>query len=129
MRELDLSPDQVRQVRRINQERRPIMEAAVTRLREASRSVDEAIYSDTLNEADVQVRMRELQTAQAEVARLRFTNELAVRKVLSPAQLVRFRDLRRQFAEQRQEFRNGRRGARRGLPLRRINRPAKPPSN
>jgi hypothetical protein len=36
-------------------------------------------------------------------------NELAVRRILTPEQLVRFRDLRRQFTEAREKFRNERR--------------------
>src|SRR6185437_14226405 len=48
-------------------------------------------------------RLNELQQAQAEVARIRFTNELAIRKILTPEQLGRFRDLRREFAAQNRQ--------------------------
>jgi hypothetical protein len=57
-----------------------------------------------VNDADVQTRIIEVQTAQADVAKIRFTNELAVRRVLTPQQLIRFRELRQQFEEERQEL-------------------------
>ena len=96
---LGLSPEQQQAVRRINQQRKPLMEAALARLKVANQAVDEAIYADNLDETAFQAKLRELHAAQAEVARLRFTSELEIRKVLTPDQLARFRDLRRQFQE------------------------------
>jgi Spy/CpxP family protein refolding chaperone len=98
------------------------MDAAARRLREANRSLDEAIYSDDVNEADFQARLKEFQAAQAEIARLRFESELGVRKILSPEQLFRFREIRRRFAERRigprrqQDVPNERRMRRLGRP-------------
>lgn len=100
-RELGLTPDQIAQIRGINIERKPLMEAATRKLREANKNLDMAIYADAPNEADVQARLDEYRQAQAEVVRLRFMSEFAVRKVLTPEQLVKFRDLRRKFAEMR----------------------------
>jgi Spy/CpxP family protein refolding chaperone len=94
---LGLSPEQAQQVRKINQSRKPLMEAATMRLREANRAMDVAIYADTVDESAFQARLKELQAAQAEVARLRFTSELQIRQILTPDQLARFRDLRKQF--------------------------------
>lgn len=102
--ELGLTQDQVRQIRTINRERKPEMMAATRRMREANRNLDMAIYADTLNSDDVQVRLREFNAAQAELARLRFTSELAVRKVLNNEQLIRFRELRSKFAESRENI-------------------------
>ena len=112
--ELGLSPEQVQQVRRMNQERRPAMMIAQRRMREANRDLDMAIYSDTVSEAEFAKRLSEFQAAQAELARLRFESELSVRKVLTPEQLVRFRDIRRRFAEARQQNQRERRLNRRG---------------
>ena len=75
------------------------MGEAQRRLRIANASLDLAIYGEAVSDAEFQTRLKEFQTAQAEVARLRFEGELAVRKVLNPEQLVRFRELRRRFAE------------------------------
>ena len=101
--QLGLSRDQIQRIRRVNVERKPFMEAAQTRLREANHLLDEAIYADQVNETDVQARLKEAQLAQAEVARIRFMNEFAVRRILTPEQLVRFRDLRQKFEHQRQQ--------------------------
>lgn len=103
MRELGLSQEQIQQIRRMNAERKPLMNQAQRRLRMANRALDQAIYSDSVNEEDVQVRLKEFQAAQAEMVRLRFTNELAVRKILTREQLVRFRELRQNFAERRRQ--------------------------
>lgn len=109
LRQLGLSREQIQQLRRINAERQPHMENAQTRLRIANRALDEAIYADQVNEADVQVRLREMQLAQAEVIKIRFINELAVRRILTPEQLVRFRNMRQRFERAREEAENSRR--------------------
>ena len=107
--ELGLTREQVQQIRRINQERRPVMMRAQHRMREANRALDVAIYADTVSDADFQTSLAEFRSAQSELARLRFESELAVRKILTPEQLVRFRDLRQRFAEAREsEMRNRR---------------------
>src|ERR1044071_5515930 len=98
LRILGLSPAQMLEVRRINQARKPQMDVAQNRLRDANRALDEAIYADNFDQATFDSRLKEVQTAHAEVARLRFTNEMNIRKILTAEQLARFRDLRREFA-------------------------------
>ena len=102
--QLGLSREQVQQIRRLNQERKPLMDEAQRRFREANIALDLAIYSDQPSDADVEARLKDFQLAQAEVAKLRFANEYAVRKILTPEQLVRFRELRRRFEEIRREM-------------------------
>lgn len=102
--QLGLSRDQLQQIRRLNVERKPIMDDAQKRLRAANQALDQAIYADQMSEGDVQARLKEAQAAQAEVARLRFMNEFAVRRILTPEQLVRFRDLRQKFEETRENM-------------------------
>lgn len=113
LRELGLSGEQMRQWRRINNERRPAMRAAQQRFKEATRALDRAVYADAIDEADVQTRIREAQAAQAEVVKIRTLTELAVRKILTAQQLTRFRDARRRFEaaleERRLENRENRR--------------------
>src|SRR5688572_6049287 len=99
---LGLSRDQIRQIRLMNRDRKPAMEAAQHRLREANRALDMSIYGDALDETAVQARLKEFQQAQGEVARIRFQSELELRKILTPEQLVRFRGLRARVAEARQ---------------------------
>lgn len=100
---LGLSQDQVRQIRLMNRDRKPAMEAAQMRLREANRALDMAIYGDALDEANVQAKLLQFQSAQAEVARIRFESELSLRKILTPEQLLRFRTLRARVAQDREE--------------------------
>jgi Spy/CpxP family protein refolding chaperone len=104
LRELGLSQEQFQQIRRMNQERKPLMEAAHRRLDEANRALDQAIYADTLNEQDIEAKVKEAQAAQSEMVRLRYLNELQVRKILTPEQLVKFRDLRDKFERMRENF-------------------------
>lgn len=99
--QLGLSKDQIQQFRLTNSVHRPLMQAAQQRLREANRELDLVIYADSVSEDDFRARLSVFQQAQAEVNRLRFANELAIRKILTPDQLVRFREMRRRFAEQR----------------------------
>ena len=116
LRELGLSQEQFQQIRRMNQERKPIMEAAHRRLNEANRALDQAIYADTLNEQDIEAKMKEVQAAQADMVRLRFMNELQVRKILTPEQLVKFRDLREKFERMREDFKDRRNERRQNQP-------------
>ncbi len=102
--QLGLSREQVQQIRRLNQERKPQMDEAQRRLREANAALDAAIYADQVNDADVEARMKEALLAHAEVAKLRFSNEYAVRKVLRSEQLVRFREIRQRFGQIKREM-------------------------
>jgi Spy/CpxP family protein refolding chaperone len=97
LRRLGLTQVQLRQIRDVNLERRPRIQAAQARLREANRALDAAIYSDSINETEFEARLKDVQAAHAELLRIRFTNELAIRKVLTPEQLATFRDLRSRF--------------------------------
>lgn len=102
LQELGLSPEQLQKVREMNQTRKPLMEEAVRHMRDANRALDAAIYNDTLNEDDISLKLRDFQAAQAEVAKLRFQSELALRRILTPDQLTRFRTLRERFARARE---------------------------
>jgi Spy/CpxP family protein refolding chaperone len=106
--ELGLSPEQIKQIREINTNRKPQMAEAQRKLREANRALDAAIYADTADRAEIDTRLKDFQTAQAEVARIRFNSELAIRSVLTPEQLGRFRELREKFGDTREEIRERR---------------------
>jgi Spy/CpxP family protein refolding chaperone len=101
--QLGLTPEQIQQFRRLNMEHRPVMNEAQKRLRETNRDLDIAIYADVVSDDMVYTRIKAFQEAQAEVNRLRFGHELAIRKILTHEQLVRFREMRRRFAETRQQ--------------------------
>ncbi len=103
VRELGLSQDQIRQMRLINQDVRAKRQPARRRMNEAGRNLDQAIYADTVDDAVFAQRLKEFQDAQGEMAKVNFENELAIRKVLTPEQLVRFREIRQNFQRQRQK--------------------------
>ena len=99
LRELGLTPDQIGQLRRLNQEYQPVLRESQRRLRDAKKALDEAIYADRDNEAEIQSRLREVQSAQMEVIKNRTLTERAVRRILTPQQLTKFRNLRGQFMQ------------------------------
>lgn len=127
LRELGLSQEQFQQIRRMNADRKPVMEAAHRRLNEANRALDEAIYADTLNEQDIEGKMKEVQAAQSEMTKLRVMNELQVRKILTPEQLVKFRELREKFERLRENFKERIDDRRPNLPVN--NQNLRPPGN
>ena len=108
LQQLGLTADQVREIRQLNKQRKPAIQEARLRVINANRDLDAAIYADNVDEAQVNAQLAELQKAQAEVARIRFTNELSIRRILTPEQLGRFRDLRRQVGTAMQERRQER---------------------
>lgn len=108
LRQLGLTRDQIQQIRRMNQERKPLMQAAQRRFREANRALDEAIYADQVNDGDIEARLKQVQMAQAEIQRVRYMNELAVRRILTPEQLMQFREMRERFEQARENLEKGR---------------------
>lgn len=128
LEELGLSREQIQSVRKLNQERKPVEQAARKRFQDANKALNMAIYADSVDDAEYRVRLTEFQDAQAELARIKFSNELAVRRLLTPAQLVRFRDLRRRFAEVREDIREAP-PQRQERPLQRLRRGNQPPVN
>ncbi len=94
MAELGLSPEQVQQIRKINQEQKPKMEMAQRKFRQARKALDDAVYAEEFSETDVQAKNKVVQIAQAEITKVKTETEVAIRKVLTPEQLVKFRELR-----------------------------------
>ncbi len=129
LRELGLSREQIRQIRRINAERKPLEMEAAKRFQAAKADLDAAIYAENVNDDEVQIRLKAFQTAQAELFRLRFTNELAVRKLLTPEQLIAFRQLRQRFEEARKNAGDRLQDRRSRLPLRQLKQSARPIAN
>lgn len=109
LRHLGLSREQIQQIRRINEERKPHMEAAQRRVREATKLLDDAIYADDFDEREFQERLKNVQLAQAEVSRIRFSTEFAIRRVLTLEQLGKFRVLHDRFEAAQQNVQNQRR--------------------
>lgn len=107
LRELGLSFEQIQSVRKLNADRKPVEMQARRRFQAASRELNKAIYADTAGDEVFEARLKEFQSAQAEIARIKFTSELAVRRLLTPEQLERFRGLRNRFADARENMEKG----------------------
>lgn len=102
--ELDLSQNQIQQIRRINADKRPLVREAQQKWREANRRLDQAIYADNADETEIKARLKDAQIAQAELIKIRSTTEFAVRQILTPDQLVKFREIRQNFKERMENF-------------------------
>lgn len=111
--QLNLSPEQVTQMRAIQGEQVPQAKALNQRLNQARRALDEAIYSDSVDEALIEQRARDVAEAQAALVRLRAQTELRVRRVLTPEQLQTFRRLRFVARREQQQLRREQRIERR----------------
>ncbi len=108
MEQLGLTQDQIKQIRQINQEKKPQMREAQERLRQATHNLDQATYAGVASDAEIQARLKEVQSANAEIIKIKSVTELAVRKILTPEQLAKFRDVRRQFIERREDMKERR---------------------
>lgn len=95
--QLNLTPVQIQEIRRLNAEKKPLLRAAQDRLRQANQNLDKTVYADNVNEADIETNLKEVHQAQAELTNIRLLNELAVRKILTGEQITKFRQLREQF--------------------------------
>lgn len=91
---LNLSPDQIQKIRAINAELKDQRQAAIQRLRQAQRTLTEAIESPTPNEALIDQRSHEVADAQAATIRLRSLTEARILQVLTPEQRIRLREMR-----------------------------------
>jgi Spy/CpxP family protein refolding chaperone len=93
---LGLTQEQVDRIRAIRQQNRIEWQSAKQRVHRAQRALDQAIYSDDVNEAQIEQLSREVAEAQAADVRLRAMTELSIRRVLTAQQLNTFRAIREQ---------------------------------
>ena len=100
---LNLSADQIEQIKAIREQNKDQWHTARQRLRQAQRALDESIYSDQADEALIEARTREIAEAQTVLVRMRAMTELKIRRVLTEAQLNTLRTLRQQRAAERQQ--------------------------
>ncbi|MGH9914892.1 MAG: Spy/CpxP family protein refolding chaperone [Pyrinomonadaceae bacterium] len=109
--ELNLTPEQIEKLKAINRSNWQSGEqrAALQRLQQARRAMDEVITSDHPDEESINARARELGEAQTALARIRAKNELMVRDLLTPEQLDKFREIRRRQISAQQEMRQNQR--------------------
>ena len=124
LRLLGLTPDQIQKIRAINLDLKDERQIANLKLREAQRTLAEAVESPTPNENLIVQRSREVAEAQANTIRLRSLTEARILQVLTPEQRIKLREIRQRNLAQRranqQQSPNGL-GQRQGL--RRANAP------
>jgi hypothetical protein len=88
-------------MRSIQSESVPQAQQLNRQLNQARRALDEAIYSDNVDEALIEQRARDVAEAQAALVRFRAQTELRVRRILTPEQLQTFRNLRQEAMRER----------------------------
>jgi periplasmic protein CpxP/Spy len=98
---LNLSPEQLEQIKAIREQNKDQWRAARQRAHQAHRALDEAIYADNADESLIEARTREVAEAQTTLVRMRALTELKIRRILTPEQLNTLRALRQQRATER----------------------------
>lgn len=96
LRRLNLTPEQVGQMREIRTESEEEGRALLRRMNQARRALNEAIYSDSADEALITQRANELAEAQSAVTVMRAQVEWRIRRVLTPSQLSMLREMRQE---------------------------------
>ena len=99
IQQLNLTPEQRQQIRRLTEETRQERQMTNRRLREANVALDLAVDADPVDENLVEQRINELAAAQAAQTRMRVHMELRIRKILRPDQLATLRHLRLQLRD------------------------------
>jgi Spy/CpxP family protein refolding chaperone len=94
VRALNLSRQQRAEIARIRREVALQTRAANQRVRRARLALEEAVYAPSADGALIDERAAELAAAEGARIRLRAQTELSIRRLLTPAQLDAFRELR-----------------------------------
>ena len=94
IQQLNLTPEQRQQIRRITQETREERQTTNFRLREANNALDRALDADPIDENLVEQRINEVAAAQTAQTRMRAHLEMRIRRLLNPEQIATLRRLR-----------------------------------
>jgi Spy/CpxP family protein refolding chaperone len=99
IQQLNLSPEQRQQIRRLTADSRDERQNVNRRLREANVLLDQALDADQIDESLVEQRINEVAAAQAAQTRMRAHMEMRVRRLLNPEQIATLRRLRLQIRD------------------------------
>ena len=99
IQQLNLTPEQRQQIRRLMAETQQERQDTNRRLRESNQALDRALDADPLDENVIEQRINEVAAAQAAQTRLRAQMELRVRRLLYPEQLATLRRLKLQLRD------------------------------
>jgi len=99
IRQLNLTPEQRQQIRRLTAETRDERQTTNQRLRAANAALDQALDADPLDENVVEPRINEVAAAQAAQTRMRAHFEMRIRRLLNSEQLAVLRRLHLQIRD------------------------------
>jgi Spy/CpxP family protein refolding chaperone len=99
IQQLNLTPEQRQQIRRITQETQEERRTTNLRLREANQALDRALDSDPIDENLVEQRVNEVAAAQAAQTRMRAHMEMRIRRLLNAEQIATLRRLHLQLRD------------------------------
>lgn len=99
IQQLNLTPEQRQQIRRITAETRDERQATNLRLRQANAELDRALDTDPIDENLVEQRINEVAAAHAAQVRMRAHLEMRIRRLLNPEQLATLRRLHLQLRD------------------------------
>lgn len=99
IQQLNLTPEQRQQIRRLTAESRDERQTTNRRLREANTALDQALDADQIDENLVEQRINEVAAAQAAQTRMRAHMEMRVRRLLNSEQIATLRRLRLQIRD------------------------------
>jgi len=99
IQQLNLTPEQRQQIRRLTAETRDERQTTNRRLREANAALDQALDADVIDENLVEQRINEVAAAQAAQTRMRAHMEMRIRRLLNPEQVATLRRLRLQIRD------------------------------
>jgi Spy/CpxP family protein refolding chaperone len=103
IRQLNLSPEQLEQIRTIRQHNQKERAAINERVRETNRALEAVLDAESPDEALVEQRMQEASAAQAAAMRMRILTEVRIRKVLTAEQRTLLRAMRQEANQLRRE--------------------------
>jgi Spy/CpxP family protein refolding chaperone len=103
IRQLNLSPEQLEQIRMIRQQNQKERVAINERVRDTNRALEAVLDAESPDEALVERRMQESSSAQAAAMRMRILTEVRIRKVLTAEQRTLLRTMRQEANQLRRE--------------------------
>lgn len=101
LQQLNLTPEQTRQIAEIRQRSKGKMQQTRQNLRQARQELNQMIGSQQASDRDIQEKFRQVQNLQQDMSNLRMENLIAIRRVLTPEQRQQYATLMQQRRQQR----------------------------
>jgi Spy/CpxP family protein refolding chaperone len=107
VRQLNLTPEQRELIRAIREQSRDERATVNQRVREANKSLEDALEAEAADHAVIEQRIQEVSAAQAAAMRMRIMTEVKIRQVLTSEQRTILRTLRSNMHERRERRMDG----------------------